>query len=235
MTGYPVRNRIVLALKPAAQDFIAARSLTRPVIAGEVIYEDGAPFTHAVFPHAGLISLMATMANSKTVEKTSVGHEGFLGFGLIMGGSGAFGRCVVQVPGYASWLSKADLDQALAEFQCVRETMLSYAKSLITQLMETVACNSLHSAEQRVIRWLLIAHDSVLGDNFDLTQQIVAEVLGLRRATVSAICSQLQSDGLLEYSRGVVTIVDRAGVEARACECLHNIQKASMRHHSPAR
>nr|WP_244441769.1 helix-turn-helix domain-containing protein [Rhizobium grahamii] len=101
--------------------------------------------------------------------------------------------------------------------------------------METVACNSLHSAEQRVIRWLLTAHDSVSGDNFDLTQQVVAEVLGLRRATVSAICSQLQSDGLLEYSRGDVTIADRAGLEKRACECLHNIQKASMRHYRAAR
>ena len=230
MAENTVRNRIVLALKPAAQDFIAARSLTRPMSAGEVIYEEGAPFTHAVFPHSGLISLMATMANSKSVEKTSVGHEGFLGFGLIMGGSGAFGRCVVQVPGYASWLSKADLDEALAEFKCVRETMLRYAKALITQLMETVACNSLHSAEQRVIRWLLTAHESVSGDNFDLKQQVVAETMGLRRATVSAICSQLLSEGLLEYSRGDVTIVNRAGLEARACECFHKIQKASLRH-----
>lgn len=225
LTQYVVRNRILLALRPAARDFIAARSLVRPMVAGEVIYEEGA---YAVFPHTGLISPMATMANGKSVEKTSVGHEGFLGFGLIMGGSGAFGRCVVQVPGYASWLSKVDLDEALEEFQCVRETMLRYAKSLITQLMETVACNSLHSAEQRSIRWLLTAHDSVVGDRFSLTQQVIAEVLGLRRATVSAVCSELLSEGLIEYTRGDITIVNRAGLESKACECFHKIRKASM-------
>jgi CRP-like cAMP-binding protein len=198
------------------------------MVAGEVIYEEGAPFTHAVFPHTGLISLMTEMANGRRVEKTSVGHEGFLGFGLIMGGTGALGMCVAQVPGYASWLSIADLDEALEEFQCVGETMLRYAKSLITQLMETVACNSLHSAEQRSIRWLLRAHDCVVGDRFNLTQQVVAEVLGLRRATVNAICSELASEGLIEYSRGDVTIANRARLESKACECFHKIRKASM-------
>ncbi len=196
--------------------------------AGEVIYEEGAPFTHAVFPHSGLISLMADMFDGKSVEKTTIGHEGFLGFVLIMGGGGTLGKSVVQIPGYASWLDIRDLDEALGEFHCVREAMLRYAKSLITQLMETVACNSLHAAEQRILKWLLTAHDSVPADRFSLRQQVIAEALGLRRATVSAVCSQLQSDGLLEYSRGDVVILDRAGMEDRACECFHRIRKASM-------
>lgn len=128
------------------------------------------------------------MANGRSVEKTLVGYEGFLDLGLIIGGSGAFGRCVVQVPGHALWLSKT-VSRASGKPCCA-------TRSLITQLMETVACNSLHAAEQRVIRWLPTDHDSVSGDRF-----IVAEVPGLRRATVSAICSELQSEGLLEYPR----------------------------------
>lgn len=224
--AFQIKNSIVTSLRPVAQDFIARRALTRRTFAGEVIYEENAPFTHAVFPHSGLISLMAEMGNGRTVEKTAIGPEGFLGFVLIMGGSSTAGRSVVRVPGHASWLSISDLNEALEEFQCVRETMLRYAKSLITQLMETVACNRLHSAEQRVIRSLLHAHDSGDGDHFNLTQQSVAEALGLRRATVSEICSQLQAAKLLNYSRGDVSILDRQEMENRACECYRKIRVA---------
>lgn len=225
---FEIRNRVVRALRPAAQDFLAKRLTTRATVAGEVIYEDGAPFTHAVFPHHGVFSLMARMQNGKTVEKASIGVEGFLGFALILGGGNAISTSVVQVPGYASWLSIADLDEALAEFECVRETMLRYAKSLITQLMESVACNSLHSAEQRLGRWLLHAHDRIDGDRFMITQQALSEILGLRRATVSETCSQLQSVGILDYSRGVITIVDRLALERRACECYRRVCRASL-------
>lgn len=223
-----VRNRVILQLRPAAQEFLARRSLTRETYVGEVIYEDGAPFTHAVFPHEGVISLMATMENGKTVEKTSIGVEGFLGFALIMGGGNSISRSVVQVPGYASWLSIADLDEALIEFVCVREAMLNYARSLITQVMESVACNSMHSAEQRISRWLLQARDRVSGDRFLLTQQSLGEVLGLRRQTVSEVCSQLQERGILDYSRGALTIVDRAALEEHSCECYWRVRRASL-------
>lgn len=228
MGAFELRNRVVASLRPAARQFIAARVHTRPTFAGEIIYEDGAPFTHAVFPHSGLLSLMAEMEDGRSVEKASIGPEGFLGFVLLMGGGNAISRSVVRIPGYASWLSIADLDEALEDFRCVREAMLRYAKSLITQLMESVACNSLHAAEQRVARWLLNAHDSVDGDAFRLTQLAIAEVLGLRRATVSEVCSQLQAAGLLDYARGELSIVDRQGLEGRACECYRRIRTASM-------
>lgn len=226
--GRPIRNRIILALRPVAQEFIAARAMTREMTVGEVLYDADAPVTHAVFPHEGVISLMAKMENGRSVEKTSIGCEGFLGFTMLMGGGNAISRSVVQVPGRASWLSVADLDEALAEFVCVRETMLRYAKALITQTMEAVACNSMHSAEQRVIRWLLHAHDRVQGDRFLVTQQAISEVLGLRRATVNSTCSELQERGILEYSRGAITVVDRAALEGRACECYHRVKQASL-------
>ena len=110
-----IRNRVVLQLRPAAREFFARRALTREISPGEVLYEEGTPFTHAVFPHEGVISLMAEMEDGKTVEKTSIGHEGFIGFSLLMGGSDAISRTVVQVPGYASWLSIEDLDENWSE------------------------------------------------------------------------------------------------------------------------
>lgn len=223
-----MRNRILRALRPDAQAFLTERALTRPVRAGEIIYEEDEPFTHAVFPHEGVLSLMANMQDGRSVEKVSIGLEGFLGFVLLMGGGNTISRSVVQVPGYASWISIADLDTALETYPCVRETMLRYAKLLITQTMESVACISLHMAEQRVVRWLLHAHDRVGGDVFQITQQAVAEVLGLRRATVNEICSRLQDDGVLTYARGALAICDRAELERRACECYWRIQRLKL-------
>ena len=224
----PIRKRVLTALRPAAQDFISRRALTRPFSAGEVFYEIGAPFTHAVFPHEGSLSLMTYIEDGRSDKKASIGLEGFLGFVLIMGGGSAISTSVARVPGYASWLAIWDLDEALAEFVCVRETMLRYAKALISQTMGSVACNSLHSAEQRIARWLLHVHDRVQGDRFLLTQQAVAESLGLRRATVSDVCSQFQRDGLLDYSRGGLAVVERAALESTACECYRRVRLTSL-------
>lgn len=223
-----IRNRVLTSLRPAAQEFIGRRLVTRPMAAGEVIYEDGSAFTHAVFPHEGRLSLMATMESGRSVEKTSIGPEGFLGFALVLGGGTAISRSVVRVPGYASWLSVADLDEAIAEFECVTQTMLRYAKALIVQLMESVACNSLHTADQRVARWLLHAFDSVEGDSIDVTQQAIAESLGFRRATVNQICATLMEGGLIAQSRGSITVRDRDALEGRACECYRRIRLASL-------
>ena len=223
------RNHILTSLPLEAQEFFAKRAYTRNMFAGETIYEDQAPFTHAVFPHSGLVSLMAIMDDGRAVEKTSIGPDGFLGFVLLMGGGTAISNSVVRIGGYASWVSIEDIDEALASFDGVRDTLLRYAKSLISQLMETVACNSLHSAEQRVARWLLTAHESILGDTMDLTQQAVAESLGLRRATVSEICSQLLTSNVIDYSRGRVIVRDRPALESRACECYRRIRRTAFR------
>jgi CRP-like cAMP-binding protein len=215
-------------LRPAAQEFLAKRLITRQIFAGEVIFKEGAPITHAVFPHDGVVSLMSAMDGGKSVEKSSVGREGLLGFNLVLGSGNAISTSLVQIPGYASWLGLSDLQEALADFVCVRETMLRYAAALVTQALESVACKSLHSAEQRVARWLLEAHDRVLGDRFVLTQQALAQVLGLRRATVSEACSRLHELGAIDYTRGVVTIVDRAGLEGQSCRCHQRIREASL-------
>lgn len=226
--GNEIRNKVLLSLRPQAQEFLQERLVTRPIAVGDVIFADGAPVTHAVFPHEGVISYMAEMEDGRSVEKASIGLEGFVGFALVMGGGNAVGRTVVQVAGNASWLSIDDLNAAHERFVCVREAMLRYSKSLIVQLMESVACNSLHTADQRVTRWLLQTHDRVRGDAFILTQEAVSQVLGLRRATVSGICSGLFDAGIINYNRGHVTIRDRAALEGRTCECYRRIFETSL-------
>ena len=143
---------------------------------------------------------------------------------MLLGGGSAISRSVVQVPGYASWLSIRDLDEALEQYECVRRAMLLYAKSLISQLMESVACNTLHSAEHRVTRWLLHAHDRVDGDVVMVTQQAIANALGMRRATINEACSNLQQAGTISYSRGIVNFIDRPALEERVCQCYGRIR-----------
>lgn len=223
-----IKNRVLRSLRPAAQEFLERRLVTRPVAAGEVIHEEGAPAEHAIFPHEGRLSLMAVMESGRSVEKLSIGNEGFLGLGLVLGGGAVTNRAVVRVPGYASWLSVADLDEAVAEFECVTQTMLRYAKAVIVQLMESVACNSLHTAEQRVARWLLHGFDSVEGDSLEVTQQAIAESLGFRRATVNEICTTFMETGLIGQSRGQITIRERTALEARSCECYRRIRNSAL-------
>ena len=223
-----IRNRVVLALRPVAQEFLRSRFTTRPMKAGEVLCRQGEPFTHAIFPHDGVISLLSHMQDGRTAEMSSVGNEGFLGFGFLMGVDVADCTCAVFVPGYASWLSVADLREAMDDFVCVRETMLRYARSLIAQLMETVACYSLHSAEQRIARLLLHTRDRMSGDRFELTQQSLSDALGVRRATAGAVCAGFRDAGAIRYSRGSLTVADRDALEGFACECYRKIRASTL-------
>lgn len=222
------RNLILQMLRPAAQDFLRERLVTRQMSAGEVIYESGSPFFQAVFPHSGVISLMMEMEDGRIVEEASVGLEGFIGLQHIIGVRVAPWRAVVQIPGYASWLSTAELNMAIVQFACVKEAMMRYGISLLAQTMQAVACTKTHSAVQRVSRWLLHAADRVSGQKFALTQQALASILGLRRATVSDVCSHLQRMGALEYSRGVISILDRASLKAHACECYDRVRRETV-------
>ena len=222
---FPIRNHVLCSLRPAAKDFIGSKLHTRSIAAGDIVFEEGDKIDEVVFPHEGVISYMASMEGGRTVEKTSVGVEGYIGFSLLMGSTNAISRSIVQVPGYASWLRRADMEEAAERFECVRSAMLKYATLLIRQLMESVACNSLHTAEQRVARWLLEAHDRMSGDRFAITQQAIADALGLRRATVSQVCSRFQNESLLTYTRGVVDMQHRAALEELSCECYNRIKR----------
>jgi len=223
-----MENSVLSWLRPEARKFVQEHVEVRPLNTGDLVYENEAVVTHTIFPHDCIISVIAEMTDGRSVEKASIGREGFVGLPVILGGGRTFGRCVVQVPGSTSWLSVEDLDVALQRFECVRQVMLRYAKSLTLQLMESVACNSLHTAEQRVVRWLLHAHDRVDGDTFYVTQEAISNLLALRRATVNAVCSDLQQGGGISYHRGHLTITDRDVLRARVCECYDRVRRAAI-------
>lgn len=219
-------NFLLNLLSPRARSYLEANRIFRPMASGELLYEENEPFTHAIFPHTGVVSLMAEMDDGRTVEKASIGNEGFVGFALMLGGGVSISRSVVRIGGAASWLPLASLDHALAEFPCVHDVMMRYGKSLVAQLMQSVACNSLHTSDQRIARWLLHAHDRMADDQFNITQESLSRVLGLRRATVGATCTALMNTGVIEYTRGEITIRDRGQLEARCCECYGRIKRA---------
>lgn len=221
-------NRILLSLPPEVRGFLDNHTDIRPMKAGDVIYDSGNSITHAVFPHEGVVSLMADMQSGRSVEKSLIGPEGFLGFAIAMGGKSALGRSVVQVAGHASWIPVDVLQVAMLRYDCLREALLRFTHAHIAQLMESLACTSLHSAEQRVSRWLLQAHDRVAGDTFHITQETVATLLALRRATVNAVCSELMDAGAISYHRGAMSVIDRERLMDKACECYGRIQTAAM-------
>ncbi|WP_291001566.1 Crp/Fnr family transcriptional regulator [Hoeflea sp.] len=226
LTGdFDVQNRIFLDIRPEALEFLESKAVVKRLTQDQVLYEEGELVSHAIFPHEGVVSLMASMEDGRSVAKVSLGKEGFVGIAYILGGGHADSQPVVKVPGYASWISIEALDAAIEKYPCVRDAMMRYARSLTVQLMESVACNSLHKAEQRIARWLLEAHDRVNTDAFQITQNSVSEVLGLRRATVSAVCNALMNKGALSYSRGTVTVAERRLLEDSACECYDRIRR----------
>ncbi len=220
------KNSILAALSPEALAFIEDNSQRRELKVGQVIYEEGAAVTHAVFPESGVVAVMAEMKDGRSVYETSVGCEGFVGFTIILGGGTALGRSVVLVAGEAIWVGIRELDRAFERFDCVRTAMLRYGQANTMQLMQMVACNSLHTADQRLARWLLQTHDRMGEGPFYMTQDAMAKALALRRATVNMICSDLMAAGAIDYHRGTISVTDRAGLEGRACECYGRIRRA---------
>jgi len=222
------RNRVLLALRPDARAFLEERQTPRPLRTGAVLFRDGEPRSHAIFPHEGVVAIVARMADGRRAELAAIGLEGFVGFGLFDEGEARFGATVVETPGSAAYVAAGDLAAARERFACVRATIERYATALIGQLMFSSACGCAHGAEQRIARRLLETRDRMSGDTFALTQQTLAEALSLRRATVGATCAQLQQAGAIHYVRGIVTVVDRARLEAAACECYRRIRAARL-------
>lgn len=218
------RNGLFHLLRPDALAFVAAHVEVRPLKAGDSIYEDDQPVTHAVFPLSGMISFLARMEDGRTVEKGNVGPEGFIGVTTMLERGVMHGRCVAQIAGEAAWLPAAIFDEAIERFVCVRRMLLRYGKARIEQLHELIVCTALHTAERRVTRWLLEASDKAGCAAFELKQEVLAELLGLRRATVSGACHDLMSKGLIRYSRGRIEIIDRPRMETEACECYAHIR-----------
>jgi CRP-like cAMP-binding protein len=165
------------------------------------------------------------VADGRTVEVATVGKEGVVG-GIVSGGKApAFGRAVVQVPGFALRVDLKALEAAKARSPHIRDLFARYADALLAQVMQSVACNAFHAIEARCCRWLLTAQDRSGGTHIPLTQEYLAEMLGVQRTTVSAVARMLQEQGLISYRRGSIQILDRTAVEKRSCECYQNVEQ----------
>jgi CRP-like cAMP-binding protein len=192
---------------------------------GAILTDAEQPLTHVYFPHDSVVSLVSLMEDGRIAETATVGREGVAGFDAMLHGETAFNRQTVQLTGGASRIEFGKMVQIVQELRHLRLVMCCYVQAFIAQVLQSVACNGLHSVDVRCGRWLLMTHDRVGKDSFPLTQQFLAEMLGVHRPTVTVAARMLQQAGLIRYSRGVVTVLDRAGLENAACECYRIVRR----------
>jgi CRP-like cAMP-binding protein len=212
--------RTLARLAPA--DYEALLPQLEPIthVRGAVLYEPDGPLPHVYFPHTSVASIIRIMADGRRVEVGTTGHEGMVGLPAFLGAETTPFQCVMQIPG-SSWRMRATALRDLASRSAVLRAILQrYTQCLYNQAAHSVACNRLHSVDERCARWLLMTHDRVgLASRFALTQEFLAISLGVRRASVSVAAESLQRDGRIRYHRGSITVVDRAGLESVSCEC----------------
>lgn len=223
-THAPRRNRLLAALP--AQDY--ARLLPSlewvPMPLGKVLYESGAQMHHVYFPTDAIVSLLYVMQDGASAEIAVVGNEGIVGISLFMGGETTPSRAVVQSAGHAFQLKGQLLKD---EFErtggrrsgAFHALLLRYTQALLTQMAQTAVCNRHHSLDQQLCRWLLLSLDRLPSNELLMTQELIANMLGVRREGVSEAAGNLHKAGLITYHRGHITVLDRPGLEARACEC----------------
>jgi len=190
----------------------------------QVLYERDAPIPHLYFPAGGVVSLLITMDDGAAIEVATIGNEGLVGLAAVLGVEVSTERAIVQIAGDALRMEADVVARAIRSGSPTHDLLLRYAQALMMSLAQTAACNRLHPMEERCARWLLQTHDRVRSDAFPLTHAFLAQMLGVRRATVTVAAGMLQQAGLIRYSRGVVTIVDRPGLEAASCACYRLIQ-----------
>ena len=183
------------------------------------LYHADQPIGFVYFIETGVGSLVNTMANGEAAEVGTIGNEGLVGLPLLLGDDSAPTSAYVQVPGAGLRMKASLFKKELAQSASMRMAMLRYAHAVFNQVAQSTACNQFHSLQQRCCRWLLMTHDRMRSDEFLLTQEFLAMMLGVQRTGVTAVAGALQRAGLIRYSRGNVTIVDRGGLEQRACEC----------------
>jgi CRP-like cAMP-binding protein len=186
---------------------------------GTVLYESGDQMTHLFFPTTAIISLLYIMENGATAEIGIAGNNGLVGVALFMGGESTSSRAVVQSAGDAVRIGENAMKREFARGGIFQQILLRYTQSLMTQISQTAVCNRLHTLEQQLCRWLLINHDQLQTDKLIMTQELIANMLGVRREGVTLAAKKIQEKGLIKYSRGTITIVDRTGLKNSACEC----------------
>jgi CRP-like cAMP-binding protein len=200
-----------------------------PLRLGEEMYAAGEALKYVYFPATAIVSLLSTMEDGRSAEIGVVGNDGILGIAVFMGGESVPNRAVVQSEGVAFRMRAHVLASEFRRAGMLQRVLLRYTQSLIAQMSQTAVCNRLHSVEQQLCRWLLLSHDRLPSNELVMTQELIADMLGVRREAVSHQAARLQGAGLISYHRGHITILDRAGLEARVCECYSVVRREADR------
>ena len=231
-------NRLLAALPGEVRERLQPELELVPLSLGEVIYEAHDALSHVLFPTTAIVSLLYVMENGSTAEMAIVGCDGVVGIAVFMGGDTTPNRAVVQSAGSAFRLSLNAFRKEFRRTGELHRLLLLYTQALLTQMSQTAVCNQLHSVEQRLCRCLLLSHDRLESDELIMTQELLANVLGVRREGVSVAAHRLQETGLIRYKRGHITILDRLGLERLACECYQVVKTECDRllpyRHSPS-
>ncbi len=221
----PSTNHLLASLPPDEWARIAPLLEAVALPLGQVLYESGNKMTHVYFPTTAIVSLLYVLENGSSAEIAVVGHEGVVGISLFMGGETTPSRAVVQSAGKGYRLRGPWIKEEFARSGPVMHLMLRYTQALITQMAQTAVCNRHHTLDQQLCRWLLLSLDRLKGDDLVMTQELIANMLGVRREGVTEAAVKLQKLKLIRYTRGRITVLDRTGLEERVCECYAVVKK----------
>ena len=224
----PIRNHLLAALPPEEYGRLLPHLESVPLPLMGVLHEGGETIRHVYFPDDGLISLLVVMDDETVREIGVIGNEGMLGTALALGMKTATTRALVQLPGTAMRLKAGALRDELGRGGALPGVLRRYSHALFTQVSQSAACVSSHAVDKRLARWLLMTHDHATGDDFEMKHEFLATMLGVTRSVVTRAAGRLQRGKMIRYVRGRVTVLDRSGLEATACEC-YGVVKANGR------
>ena len=218
------KNHLLELLSQTDRDRLLSSMERLAVEQGHPVFDRRQPITHVHFPLSAMVSLVTIMEDGSTAEVGTIGNEGLAGLALLFGGREDANTAFYQIPGETLVMPAENFEQELSRCSPFRQIVHRYAQAFYTQVAQSTACNRLHPVEQRLARWILMSQDRAGNQTIQLTQEFIAQMLGVRRATVSVVAGTLQQAGLIRYRRGVIEVLDRNGVEEASCECYARVR-----------
>ena len=226
---HPRQNHLLAVLPKSESERLLPHMELITLPLGDALYESGDRMNHVYFPTTAIVSLLYVMENGASAEIAVVGNEGIVGIALFMGGETMPSRAVVQSAGEAYRLQGHVLKQEFNRAGALQHLLLRYTLAMLTQMAQTAVCNRHHSVDQQLCRWLLLSLDRLPANELSMTQELIANMLGVRREGVTEAAGKLQSAGLIHYSRGRIIVLDRPGLERRVCECYNVVRQEFLR------
>ena len=229
MMANPLQNHLLAALPKVVQDRLFPHLGETKLTLGEVLYEPGDTPRYVHFPTDSIVSLLYVMEDGRSAEISVVGNEGLIGIALFMGGESTPSRAIVQSAGTAYRLIGQRLKEEFSRHSEMQNLLLRYTQALITQMSQTAVCNRHHTIDQQLCRWLLLSLDRLPDNRLTMTQELIANMLGVRREGVTEAARKLQKAGVIECHRGQITVLDRPALEQRCCECYEVVKRETDR------